>query len=64
MGLTKYPLTLAAHRFRRRAAHIIAREINRAGILEKRPIRLHDRTPLFIGSADQVEFAESILAGG
>ena len=63
MGLTKYPLTPAAHRFRRQAAHILAREINREGILEKRPIRLHERTPLFIGSADRVEFAEAVLSG-
>ena len=63
MGLTKYPLTPAAHLFRRQAAHIIAREINRARTLEKRPTRLDERTPLFIGSADRVEFAEAVLSG-
>jgi hypothetical protein len=63
VGLTKYPLTPAAHRFRRQAAHIIARQINRAGILEKRPIRLRERTPLIIGRADRVEFAEAVLSG-
>jgi fructose-1,6-bisphosphatase I len=34
----------------------------RARILEKLPSSLHERTPLFIGSADRVAFAESILA--
>jgi fructose-1,6-bisphosphatase I len=35
----------------------------RKRILEKVPKALHERTPLFIGSADRVEFAESVLAG-
>jgi fructose-1,6-bisphosphatase I len=34
----------------------------RERILEKIPKTLHERTPLFIGSADRVEFAESVLA--
>jgi fructose-1,6-bisphosphatase I len=35
----------------------------RARILEKRPTQLHERTPLYIGSADRVEFAEMVLSG-
>ena len=35
----------------------------KARILEKVPKSLHERTPLFIGSADRVEFAEAVLAG-
>ena len=35
----------------------------KARILEIVPKTLHERTPLFIGSADRVEFAESVLAG-
>jgi fructose-1,6-bisphosphatase I len=31
-------------------------------ILDKVPLSLHERTPLFIGSADRVAFAESVLA--
>ena len=34
-----------------------------ARILEKVPKTLHERTPLFIGSADRVEFAEAVLGG-
>jgi fructose-1,6-bisphosphatase I len=33
-------------------------------ILEKTPQRLHERTPLFIGNQDLVEFAEKVIAGG
>ncbi|MEP7027571.1 MAG: class 1 fructose-bisphosphatase [Candidatus Eisenbacteria bacterium] len=36
----------------------------RGRILERVPKALHERTPLYIGSADRVAFAESILAGG
>jgi fructose-1,6-bisphosphatase I len=32
-------------------------------ILEKVPATLHERTPLFIGSADRVDFAEAVLRG-
>ena len=32
-------------------------------ILDKKPKELHERTPLFIGSADRVALAESMLAG-
>jgi fructose-1,6-bisphosphatase I len=35
----------------------------RERILDKVPKTLHERTPLFIGSADRVEFAEAVLAG-
>ncbi len=35
----------------------------RARILEKVPVALHERTPLFIGSADRVELVERALAG-
>ena len=34
-----------------------------ARILQKTPRALHERTPLYIGSADRVGFAESVLAG-
>ncbi len=53
-------------------AHPLAYVCERAGgrasdgrgrILAKKPSELHERTPLFIGSPDRVEFAESVLAG-
>jgi hypothetical protein len=31
--------------------------------MEIEPTSLHERTPLYIGSADQVEIAERFLAG-
>jgi fructose-1,6-bisphosphatase I len=48
-------------------AYIIERAGGRASdgarrILDKVPQRLHERTPLFIGSADQVEAVERQLA--
>jgi fructose-1,6-bisphosphatase I len=53
-------------------AHPLAFVCERAGgrasdgttrILDKKPKELHERTPLFIGSADRVEFVEKLLAG-
>jgi fructose-1,6-bisphosphatase I len=53
-------------------AHPLAYVCERAGgrasdgkgrILDRKPKELHERTPLFIGSADRVALAESVLAG-